>query len=566
MDEWKIVSNCFEDKTISLGSLIGFLVITVISLVLVIMALIHYFKKKNNCEYTIFIYSVISFQCLARSSEISFTLIRYYLQDSDKVSNLGKTLSASFFVIVVALLVHNWSDYVNLVKGRKSSVWVKMIVAALCLLFISGHRVVVDYNIFIDSKLYCDIMGTYLQVVYGCVYTILPMIIIRNYWKVKSYFCKDTKYIVLICTILLVICLFLRGVMNIVDIAISNNSLLLLTTSDSLQVVYEGIPTFLCIPLTFFKPNIFPEIREMVNPIQNDDNLFSLEGVNTPNTQCFISPEELTEINLIGSGSYSDVFISKWNRSVAVKKFKVPYNEVDQEIVDLMLNELSILSSIAHPNLIRFYGYSTSTDDNKNIELKYLNIVTSVCNGGNLRLFMETHIDILDEVLEQFAFKVAIHTARGMSYLHNLDIVHLDLKPENLLVNYDENRFEEYPIQSTNIIITDFGFSMLSNNHFSSNTEVGSPAYNAPELNGSTYDPYKADVFAYGCILFEITTSQVWSEIALDPQFNLQKHLVNNKLKFLIGPCLRMKPLARWSFNEIQRNLNLHVNIFFLDY
>eukprot|EP00268_Persea_americana_P032988 TRINITY_DN3264_c0_g1_i1.p1 TRINITY_DN3264_c0_g1~~TRINITY_DN3264_c0_g1_i1.p1 ORF type:complete len:220 (-),score=39.16 TRINITY_DN3264_c0_g1_i1:219-800(-) len=155
---------------------------------------------------------------------------------------------------------------------------------------------------------------------------------------------------------------------------------------------------------------------------------------------------------------------------------------------------------------------------------------------------------------------IAMDAAFGMEYLHSKNIVHFDLKCDNLLVNM---RDPSRPICK----VGDFGLSKIKRNTLVSGGVRGTLPWMAPELlNGhSSKVSEKVDVFSFGIVMWEILTGE-------EPYANMHYGaiiggIVNNTLRppvpgwcdpgwrKLMEQCWAPDPVARPSFTEIASRL-----------
>lgn len=190
---------------------------------------------------------------------------------------------------------------------------------------------------------------------------------------------------------------------------------------------------------------------------------------------------------LLGEGSYSKVKLAhsqKHSSQVAIKvvdRKKAPHDFVHK----FLPRELALLRSVRHENIVRVYEF------------------IEVCSG-RLYIVMEAAVtDLLQKVQEGNG--VPVDLARAMfsqivsavNYLHHHEIVHRDLKCENILLTADNN-----------VRLTDFGFGRFATGYPDlSQTYCGSAAYAPPEvLLGVPYDPRKYDVWSLGVILYVMVT------------------------------------------------------------
>ncbi|NXJ84260.1 TSSK1 kinase, partial [Trogon melanurus] len=192
--------------------------------------------------------------------------------------------------------------------------------------------------------------------------------------------------------------------------------------------------------------------------------------------------------NTLGEGSYSKVkraYCSRLKRSVAIKiidKRKIP-----KEFLERFLpREIEALKRLEHPSIIKTYEiFATAA--------KKVYIVMELGEKGDLL----NYINMTGAMKEEVARAKFQQLASAVKYCHDLDVVHRDLKCENVLLDVD-----------LNIKLTDFGFSkFLSRDEHGrtilSETFCGSAAYAAPEvLEGIPCDPRISDVWSLGVILY----------------------------------------------------------------
>ena len=206
----------------------------------------------------------------------------------------------------------------------------------------------------------------------------------------------------------------------------------------------------------------------------------------------YIMMDNYKQIKLIGKGSYGSVFqVQKISNQkiYALKKIKSPQFNDKYEITNLV-NELKILCFHECDYLLKccdiFY---------KN---KYIHIVTNYAKYSDLSVYLDKFKKNNKKLLEKNIWLIFIKTCYGIQYLHDNNIIHRDLKPANILL--DENN---------SILISDFGISKIIKNQPFFKTVIGTPYYISPEMyNNIKYDN-KIDIWALGCILFEMATLSV---------------------------------------------------------
>ncbi len=191
--------------------------------------------------------------------------------------------------------------------------------------------------------------------------------------------------------------------------------------------------------------------------------------------------------SFLGEGSFASVYLVQ-NRVTdsiramkTIKKNASTTEEEEQEI----LNEINILRSMDHPNILKIFEFYSSK--------KEYNIITEYCPGGEL--FNE--IEENGPFDEKYAAYVMYQIFSAINYCHNMNIIHRDLKPENILiVDRNKNGFPR-------IKICDFGTSlMVEKGGVQKKLKlVGSSYYIAPEVIKKNYNE-KCDIWSCGVILY----------------------------------------------------------------
>ncbi|GMH11758.1 hypothetical protein Nepgr_013599 [Nepenthes gracilis] len=269
-----------------------------------------------------------------------------------------------------------------------------------------------------------------------------------------------------------------------------------------------------------------------------------------------IKNEDLEELRELGSGTFGTVYHGKWRGTdVAIKRIKKicftgRLSEQERLTVEFW-REAEILSKLHHPNVVAFYGVVQDGPGGT------LATVTEYMVDGSLRhvlLRKDRHLDRRKRLI------IATDAAFGMEYLHSKNIVHFDLKCDNLLVNLKD---PSHPICK----VGDFGLSKIKRNTLVSGGVRGTLPWMAPELlNGSSNKvSEKVDVFSFGIVLWEILTGE-------EPYANMHYGaiiggIVNNTLRpsipsycdsdwrMLMEQCWAPNPVARPSFTEIATRL-----------
>ncbi|KAL1350287.1 hypothetical protein HN51_014394 [Arachis hypogaea] len=246
----------------------------------------------------------------------------------------------------------------------------------------------------------------------------------------------------------------------------------------------------------------------------------------------------------IGSGSFAVVWRSRHRKSgtvVAVKE--IDKKQLSPKVSENLFKEITILSTIDHPNIIRLFE-AIQTKDRIYLVLEY-------CSGGDLAAYIHRH----GKVSEATARHFMIQLAAGLQVLQEKNLIHRDLKPQNLLLATSGAT----PLMK----IGDFGFARSLTPQGLADTLCGSPLYMAPEIiQNQKYDA-KADLWSVGAILFQLVTGkppfdgnsqlQLFQNIltSTEPQFPQEalKELHSDCLDLCKG-LLRRNPVERLTFKE----------------
>ncbi|XP_021741872.1 uncharacterized protein LOC110708075 isoform X2 [Chenopodium quinoa] len=206
---------------------------------------------------------------------------------------------------------------------------------------------------------------------------------------------------------------------------------------------------------------------------------------------------DLEELRELGSGTFGTVYHGKWRGTdVAIKRIndrcfagKPPEQE---RMRDDFWNEAIKLADLHHPNVVAFYGVVLNGPGES------VATVTEFMVNGSLRTALQKNEKNLDKRKRHL---IAMDVAFGMEYLHSKNIVHFDLKSDNLLVNL---RDPHRPICK----VGDLGLSKVKCQTLISGGVRGTLPWMAPELlsGSSSLVSEKVDVFSFGIVLWELLT------------------------------------------------------------
>ena len=197
----------------------------------------------------------------------------------------------------------------------------------------------------------------------------------------------------------------------------------------------------------------------------------------------------------IGVGSYGKVYKVEKENIIYVLK-QIPLNNATD--IESIKNEATILSSLNSEYVVKYY--ESFIEDNN------LNIIMEYCEGGDLSTYMKQYkAKILSNksynsfssliLPENLIWKMFIQISLGLYHIHKKKILHRDLKTLNIFLTKDYN-----------CKIGDLGVAKILNGTNHANTFVGTPYYLSPEICEEKPYNEKSDVWALGCILYEMVT------------------------------------------------------------
>ncbi len=193
-------------------------------------------------------------------------------------------------------------------------------------------------------------------------------------------------------------------------------------------------------------------------------------------------------LDKIGSGGMADVFKGKdhkLNRFVAVKVLKEEFVE-DRNFVRKFKEEAQAAAGLAHPNIVNVYDVG----DEQNI--KY--IVMELVEGITLK----TYIEKKGKLTVKEATSIAIQVGAGLEVAHNNQIVHRDIKPQNIMISREGK-----------VKVTDFGIAKSVSSNTNTSDAMGSVHYTSPEQARGGYSDAKSDIYSLGIVMYEMVTGRV---------------------------------------------------------
>eukprot|EP01080_Neovahlkampfia_damariscottae_P009206 gene9206-1292_t len=263
--------------------------------------------------------------------------------------------------------------------------------------------------------------------------------------------------------------------------------------------------------------------------------------------QKVILPQQLNIGKKIGEGAQGTVYLVELDNipnvqlsiKIFPKKLLTGLNDLTQ-----CINEITILDSVPeHKNVIKFYGVCEFPDT--------IGIVFEYCPNGNLIDFISKRKGFVNKTEK---IQILLDIANGLHHLHKNNIMHRDIKCDNILVS------DDYIVK-----LIDFGLAAKNNKKKKLSMKVGTAVYCAPEVISTTNYTEKCDVFSFGIIMWilahenenpygeDLFESEILSNIQNDEQFRpkIDEKKVEKGYQRLMMLCWSQSPSLRPSFSSV---------------
>ena len=319
-----------------------------------------------------------------------------------------------------------------------------------------------------------------------------------------------------------------------------NDQKLCVTTSNNLQ---KGISDRLAIPkLKIGQMNFLN--RNLVR--KEGENTSETTNINSSSLNIYDknSISEYKFEKTLGQGSYATVklaFEKATNKKFAIKIYE-KYRLTDHHRMNNVRREISILKKIDHKNIIKLYY---ALDEKRQIFL-----ITEYIGAMSLHAYLKSKP--FRKLEEREAKKLFYQIVQALDYCHSKNIVHRDIKLENILLD-----------EKMTIKIIDFGFSIIIPSNKKLNIFCGTPSYMAPEIvNKMMYNGHATDVWALGILLYVllhgnfpfkgVDDKDLFRRIGKG-RFEINENL-SKESKGLLQMILKVNPNERVSTHQILQN------------
>ena len=193
----------------------------------------------------------------------------------------------------------------------------------------------------------------------------------------------------------------------------------------------------------------------------------------------------------LGKGAFGSVRLVTRKEDKKIYAMKsVIIGKLDNKEKEAALNEVRILASLNHPNIV---AYKDAFYDEPS---KSLNIIMEFADDGDIAHKIKENIKRRLRFEESTIWEWIIQILEGLKYLHDNKIMHRDLKCANIFL-----------MKNGQLKIGDLNVSKLAKNNMA-RTQTGTPFYLSPEIWKDLPYDYKCDIWSVGCIIYELCTSR----------------------------------------------------------
>ncbi len=193
-------------------------------------------------------------------------------------------------------------------------------------------------------------------------------------------------------------------------------------------------------------------------------------------------------LSKVGAGGMSDVYKAKdhmLGRIVAVKIMKTEFSE-DLNFVTKFRSEAQSAAGLEHPNIVNIYDVG-SENGLHFIVMEYVEGIT-----------LKTYIEKKGQLSFKEATSIAIQVARGIEAAHTKEIIHRDIKPQNIIISTEGK-----------VKVTDFGIARALSSNTISAEVMGSVHYASPEQARNGFVDGRSDIYSLGIVMYEMVTGRV---------------------------------------------------------
>ena len=251
--------------------------------------------------------------------------------------------------------------------------------------------------------------------------------------------------------------------------------------------------------------------------------------------------------HVIGEGAYKTVSKAyDVEYGICVAWNSIPLNKLNDAQKSKIRDEIQMLTNLKqkHTRILNIHSSWINKDTNTVV------FISDLFQTGSLRNFLQTIRRVKIKVIKRLLGQIL----EGLSFLHEKNIIHRDLKCDNIFYNETTG----------NLVIGDFGISRVTSDTGNASTILGTPEFMAPEVYDEKYNT-KSDIYSFGMCLLEIATgeipylecvnvAQIWRKVTSNIKPEAIARIGLGSLCDLITRCLRFDYESRPTVEEIREH------------
>lgn len=245
--------------------------------------------------------------------------------------------------------------------------------------------------------------------------------------------------------------------------------------------------------LKSFDSMIKQKTQELENSVKNTEMIISKDGTK-------VNENSFEVLKALGKGYFGRVFLveKKDNKELYALKVISKLDIIKRNFFENLKNEKKIMEQIKNPFVVNLeYCFASPS---------YVFFAMKFKQGGELYHHLRKATRFPEPTTKFYAAQIL----SGLAYLHSLNIMYRDMKPENVLLD-----------EEGNACLADFGISKILDPKETAKSFVGTPEYVAPEIILQKGHNKSVDIWCFGILLYEMT-------FGLPPFYNKNQNVMLN--------------------------------------